>query len=71
MLFCFYLINPAIQDTLIGRHVKDEEDVIRFELLSPEEEKVIIPKLEEMCQKDLEANGLKFPSSNAKDAAKV
>ena len=45
--------------------------MIRFELLTSEEEKVIIPKLEEMCQEDLEANGLNFASSNAKDTAKV
>ncbi len=42
--------------------MQDEEDIIRFELLTPEEESVIVPKLEEMCQEDLEANGLTFPS---------
>jgi hypothetical protein len=57
------------KDTLIGRHVKDEEDIIRFELLTPEEDKVIIPKLEEMCREDLEANGLTFPSSTSSENA--
>ena len=56
------------KDTLIGRHVKDEKDMIRFELLTPEEDKVVIPKLEEICQEDLKANGLSFPSSNSEDA---
>lgn len=49
--------------------MKDEEDIIRFELLTPEEDKVIIPKLEQMCREDLEANGLTFPSSSSEDAA--
>ena len=53
-----------LSDTLVGRHAKDEEDMIRFDLLSPEEEKLIIPKLESMCQEDLKANGLNLDSSN-------
>jgi len=64
----YFLVKPLQPYTLIGRHVKDEEDIIRFELLTPEEDKVIIPKLEEMCREDLEANGLNFSSSNSKDA---
>lgn len=59
--FSFFVFF-VIADTLVGRHVQDEEDIIRFELLTPEEESVIVPKLEEMCQEDLEANGLTFPS---------
>jgi len=53
---------------LIGRHVKDDEDIIRFELLDPKEEEIIIPKLEGICQKEMLANGLAFP--NAKKATK-
>merc|ERR1711935_185844 len=60
----YFLVKPLQPYTLIGRHVEDEEDIIRFELLTPEEDKVIIPKLEEMCREDLEANGLNFSSSN-------
>lgn len=38
----------------------DEEGTsdIRFDLLSREEEQMVIPKLEELCQSDLEASGL-------------
>lgn len=59
----YFLVKPLQPYTLIGRHVKDEDDSIRFELLTPEEEKVVIPKLEEICQKDLKANGLTFQTS--------
>lgn len=58
----YFLVKPLQPYTLVGRHVKDEDDIIRFELLTPEEDKIIIPKLEEMCREDLEANGLNFPS---------
>ena len=45
--------------TLVGRLNEDnKEDGIQFDLLSPEEEKIVIPKLEELCQKDLEESGL-------------
>ena len=46
--------------TLVGRLNKEvtENEGIQFDLLSPEEEKIIIPKLEELCRKDLEASGL-------------
>jgi hypothetical protein len=33
---------------------------IRFELLTAAEEKIVIPKLEQLCQKDLERAGLKL-----------
>ena len=36
---------------------------IRFELLSPEEEKTIIPKLEALCEQDMKAKGLSFLST--------
>ena len=62
----WYHILLLYKDTLVGRHVKDGEDIIRFDLLTPEEEKVIIPKLEAMCQEDLEANGLSFSNNELK-----
>ena len=37
---------------------KKKPRMIRFELLTPQEEKVVIPKLEELCRNDLEAAGL-------------
>jgi len=54
----YFLVKPLQPYTLIGRHVEDEKDIIRFELLTPDEEKIIIPKLEGICQEDLKANGL-------------
>jgi len=62
----YYLVKPLKSYTLIGRHIKDEEDIIRFELLTKEEEKIIIPKLEGICQEELEANGLAFSSDGLK-----
>jgi hypothetical protein len=42
---------------LVGRYVPDDEE-IRFELLTPEEYSLIVPRLEEVCEKDLEKAGL-------------
>jgi hypothetical protein len=39
----------------------DEQEDIRFELPMPEEEQVLIPKLEELCQEDLQVTGLTQP----------
>jgi hypothetical protein len=58
----YFLVKPLKPITLVGRHMKDEKDCIRFQLLSTEEEKVILPKLEKICQEELEANGLTFPT---------
>jgi hypothetical protein len=58
----YFLVKPLQTYVMIGRHVQEEDDVIRFELLTPEEDKVVIPKLEEICREDLEANGLAFPN---------
>jgi hypothetical protein len=58
----YFLVKPLKPITLVGRHMKEEKDCIRFQLLSPEEEKVIIPKLEKICQEELEANGLTIPN---------
>jgi hypothetical protein len=43
---------------LVGKYVEEPEGGIRFELMSPEEEAIVIPKLEQICQKDLEDAGL-------------
>jgi hypothetical protein len=51
------LLQPYV---LIGKYIEEQED-IRFELLTPEEEQVLIPKLEELCQEDLQAAGLTLP----------
>ena len=44
---------------LVGKYVPDEKDA-RFELLTPAEEKIIFPRLEEVCKQDLEAAGLRL-----------
>ena len=44
------LLQPYV---LIGKYAGDEKEGIRFELLTHEEERVVIPKLEELCQEDL------------------
>jgi hypothetical protein len=54
------LLQPYV---LIGKYVGDEKEGIRFELLTREEERVLIPKLEELCQEDLQAAGLSLSTS--------
>lgn len=61
------LLEPYV---LVGKYCESEfetattEDLqygdIRFELLSPDEERLLIPKLEILCQKDLAEAGLSF-----------
>ena len=48
------LLRPYV---LVARFVPDESDP-RFELLTPDEEKLILPRLEEACKTDLERVGL-------------
>lgn len=45
---------------LVGKRIIEdvEQQGLRFELLSPEEEKILIPKLEEFCREDLTKAGL-------------
>lgn len=49
------LLKPV---ALVGKSVKDAEGDIQFELLTPEEEELVIPKLESICRSDLEEAGL-------------
>lgn len=45
--------------TLVGKLIEDDDkDTIKFELLTAEEEKLIIPELEKLCLQDLETSGL-------------
>lgn len=42
-------------------NIKNNVDkVLRFELLTPEEERIIVPRLEEICRQDLKEKGLSF-----------
>jgi hypothetical protein len=53
------LLKPYV---LVGRYVPPTEDdpELRFELLSPEEERMVIPQLEQVCKEDLERVGLQI-----------
>lgn len=59
----YFLVKPLQSYTLIGRQVKEEENIIKFELLTADEEAIIIPKLEGIYKEELEANGLGFSSN--------
>jgi hypothetical protein len=64
LLFVFPIcVLIPYKDTLIGRQVKEEENIIKFELLTADEEQIIIPKLEGLYKEELEANGLGLSSN--------
>lgn len=44
--------------TIVGKYVKDDKDDLRFDLLTAEEEKLVIPRLEQLCREDLDQAGL-------------
>jgi hypothetical protein len=45
--------------TIVGRYVDNgDKDDLRFELLTRGQEKIVIPRLEEICKQDLEQSGL-------------
>jgi hypothetical protein len=49
---------------MVGRYVLDNENGEgNFELLSPEEEQIILPRLEDICQQDLEKANLRFENT--------
>jgi hypothetical protein len=50
------LLNPY---AIVGRYVADEKSP-RFELLSPSEEQIVLPRLEQVCKQDLELAGLQL-----------
>jgi hypothetical protein len=54
----FLLVKLLQPYTLVGKRIIEEEEGIRFELLTKEEEKVLVPKLEELCQEDLAKAGM-------------
>ena len=47
-------------DNSMENEEEEEEDSIRFELLTKAEEKLLIPRLEDVCKKDLEEAGLQL-----------
>jgi hypothetical protein len=72
----YYLVKPLQPYVLVGRLLKQEynnadveddseEDnnkdlMFEFELLTPQEETMLIPKLEKICQEEMAAKGLTF-----------
>ena len=48
------LLKPYI---LVGKYTNEKDDIL-FELLSPEEERLMIPRLEQVCRGDFEKAGL-------------
>lgn len=53
-----HLLKPYV---LVGRYCNDDkesDEMIRFDLIPPEEEKVLFPRLEQICKLDLEKAGL-------------
>jgi len=56
----YSLVNVLKPYVLIGKCLREAKDDVRFELLSPEEEKLLIPRLEDVCIKDLDRAGLKL-----------
>mmetsp|Transcript_18520 Transcript_18520/g.27992 ORF Transcript_18520/g.27992 Transcript_18520/m.27992 type:complete len:389 (-) Transcript_18520:180-1346(-) len=60
----YSLVKPVKPMTLVGRLIdKEASRESIFELLSPEEELMVTPKLEEMCEEDMKTLGVKLKSS--------
>ena len=54
----FYsLVKPVKPLTVVGRLNTEGREAI-FELLTPEEEALVVPRLEKVCKEDMEAQGL-------------
>lgn len=54
----YSLVQMLKPFTLVARQVIDSERDVRFELLTAEEEKLVVPKLEELCEKELKEAGM-------------
>jgi hypothetical protein len=61
----FYsLVKPIKPLTVVGRLLKDHDSKETvFELLNTKEEALIVPRLEKICQEDLEAQGITIRSN--------
>ena len=60
----FYsVVKPFDQYTVVGKHVKHPNQIV-FEMLTKDEEKILVPKLQEIGQKDLENAGLSLNNQN-------
>lgn len=66
----FYsLVKPLKPLTVVGRLREQTDGTTEqtvFELLTPEEESLIVPRLEQVCKEDIEAQGLTVPRPTVK-----
>eukprot|EP00548_Thalassiothrix_antarctica_P008063 CAMPEP_0194150844 /NCGR_PEP_ID=MMETSP0152-20130528/45446_1 /TAXON_ID=1049557 /ORGANISM="Thalassiothrix antarctica, Strain L6-D1" /LENGTH=260 /DNA_ID=CAMNT_0038854151 /DNA_START=154 /DNA_END=936 /DNA_ORIENTATION=+ len=63
----YSLVKPMKPLTVVGRLRRDLDDKSTiFELLTPEEEQIIIPKMEQICEKEMKNLGVDLDSSNSK-----
>jgi hypothetical protein len=66
----FYsLVKPVKPLTVVGRLREEQEggsSQTVFELLTPEEESLIVPRLEQVCKEDMEAQGISLQSEDSK-----
>jgi hypothetical protein len=55
----YSLVKPLKAYTLVGK--MSNSDGLRFDLLTKEESKLVIPRLQEVCRADLKKAGLDLP----------
>jgi len=61
----YSLVKPFKPLTVVGRLRRNAADnSIIFELLSPDEEHIIVPKLEQICMEEMKKQGINFNSPN-------
>ena len=53
----YSVVQPLQPIALVGKFTQDEDD-IRFDLLSPKDAELLVPRLEEACLEDLQKAGL-------------
>lgn len=53
----YSVVQPLQSVALVAKYTQDQDDV-RFDLLSPDDAELLIPRLEDACQKDLQKAGL-------------
>mmetsp|Transcript_9752 Transcript_9752/g.14971 ORF Transcript_9752/g.14971 Transcript_9752/m.14971 type:complete len:382 (+) Transcript_9752:68-1213(+) len=57
----YSLVQMLTPCTLVAKQISEEDDDdMRFELLTPEEDKIVLPRLETLCEKELKEAGLTF-----------
>lgn len=54
----YSLVQMMQPFTMVAKQISGENDDIRFELLTPEEGKIVFPRLNEVCESELQKAGL-------------